>query len=104
MSDRSRKPLKLVREMVVRNAFGFHARPAAMFAKVASQFESEIMIEKDGIRVSAKSVMGLLGLEAARGTVIKVEAEGPDAKQALDELEALIESGFGENDDQGQDH
>ena len=82
----------IVREMTVTNPRGFHVRPASMVAKIAFNSESEIMIEKDGTRVSAKSVMGLLSLEAGHGTRIRVTAEGPDAAKALAKIEEVVSS------------
>ena len=84
------------KEVTVTNKLGFHARPAAMLAKVASQFDCEVIIEKEGLRVSAKSVMGLLGLEAGQGTVLRVECDGCDSVEALGEVVRVIEQGFGE--------
>ena len=81
---------EISREMTIENKLGFHARPATVFARVASKFESDIVVEKDGTRISAKSLMGLLSLEASCGTRIKVTANGPDAENALDELEHIL--------------
>ena len=84
------------REMVVRNENGMHARPAAMFVRVANQFKSDIFVEKDGERVNGKSIMGLLMLSASCGTKLTVEAVGKDADSALDELDRLLDSKFEE--------
>ena len=83
-----------VRDMVVENKLGFHARPAAMIAKTASRFDSEITIEKGGTRVSAKSLMGLLSLEASRGSKIRIVGIGDDAEDAVNELEELVKGGL----------
>ena len=101
MSVKGHNPGKLVREMTIVNTLGMHARPAALFAKVASKFDSEITIERNGVRVSGKSVIGLLSMEAAHGTKLIVEAEGSDAREALEELAALVSSGFGEYERKG---
>ncbi len=80
--------------MVVENKLGFHARPAAMIAKLASRFDSEITIEKGGTKVSAKSLMGLLSLEASKGSKIRIMAVGVDAQEAVAEIEELVKGGL----------
>ena len=85
------------RELTVKNQYGIHARPAALLVKTASGFQSEIMLEKDGVSVSAKSIMGLLTMEGHHGAVIKVQAEGPDATQAVDALQDLFDRKFFED-------
>jgi phosphocarrier protein HPr len=84
------------REFVISNQYGIHARPAALFVKAANRFDADVTVEKNGNRVSGKSIMGLMTLEAARGTRIRIIIEGPEAAQAMDELQALIEGGFDE--------
>jgi phosphocarrier protein HPr len=84
------------RDLVILNKHGMHARPAALFIKTASRFQSEIMIEKEGTRISGRSIMGLLTLELYQGSAIRVHAEGPDAEQALDALAALVNGKFDE--------
>ena len=84
----------ITRQLKIVNAKGIHARPAALFAKRVSRFESDIRVEKEGQVVSGKNVMGLLTLEACCGCTLNVTAEGPDAKEALDELEILIANEF----------
>jgi len=88
--------IKLTREFTIKNQFGIHARPAALFVKLASRYDSDVMIEKDHNKVSGKSIMGLLTLEASFGSKLKVTAEGHDAQEVLDELEALIDGKFEE--------
>lgn len=83
-------------ELTIHNRNGLHARPAAMFVKTASRYRSEIWVEKDGERVSGKSIMGLMMLAAGKGSILHVEAEGEDAEQALADLKKLVESSFGE--------
>ena len=90
--------MTVVREMEVANPLGFHARPATLFARLASQFDSEITVEKDGTVVSGKSLMGLLSLEAGQGTRIIVTAVGQDAREAVDRLEELVKDQFGINE------
>lgn len=87
----------LVRTLTIVNRFGIHARPAALFVKTASQFESDILVEKDDAVVSGKSIMGLLTIEGSRGSQLKVTATGPDAAEALDALEELVKQKFYED-------
>lgn len=85
------------REVVVQNRHGLHARPAALLVKISSRFKSEIWIEKDGERVNGKSIMGLMMLAAGKGSKLELIAEGPDGEAALDEIQKLIDSRFGED-------
>ena len=80
------------------NPYGIHARPAALFVKAASEFDADVWVEKEGLpKVSGKSIMGLMTLEASQGTYLKITAENyADAKEAEDVLRALVASGFGE--------
>ena len=84
------------REVTVTNKLGVHARPAAMFVKVANRFESEIMVEKDGERVNGKSIMGLMMLAAGLGSTLVITATGRDAETAVRELELLFQRKFDE--------
>ena len=95
MSDGARQSLE--REFVVKNQYGIHARPAALFVKTASRFDSDVYVEKDGNRVSGKSIMGMMTLEASCGCKLRIIVTGPDAEQALQDLQALMESKFGED-------
>lgn len=88
----------LERELTITNKNGMHARPAAQFVKLASQFKSEIWVEKDDEQVNGKSIMGLMMLAAAKGEKIKVSAQGADADAAMTALEGLVTSGFGDID------
>lgn len=87
----------LARNLTILNRFGIHARPAALFVKTAGRFVSDILVEKDGSVVSAKSIMGLLTLEGSKGAVLKITATGPDAEAALDALEDLVKQKFFED-------
>lgn len=78
----------------IKNRLGLHARPAAMFVKKASEFSSEVWVEKDGTKVNGKSIMGLLMLACPLGSSIKLQIHGDDEKEALNELGKLIEEGF----------
>ena len=84
------------KEITVSNKLGIHARPAAQFVKMASEFKAEIRVEKDGEEVDGKSIMGLMMLAAGHGSVLKMIAEGPDAAEALQSLEDLVVRNFGE--------
>jgi phosphocarrier protein HPr len=86
----------LTRTFEIRNQYGIHARPAALFVKTAARFDVDVMVEKDGNSVSGKSIMGLMTLEASRGSKLKVTASGADAAEVLNELQALCEAGFDE--------
>jgi len=91
------KEKEMTKDMVVSNKLGVHARPAAMFVKVANKFQSEIFVEKDGETVNGKSIMGLMMLAAGPGSKLHVRAAGADAPQALNELEALLKRKFDED-------
>jgi phosphocarrier protein HPr len=91
------KDKEVTKDLVVTNKLGVHARPAAMFVKVANRFESEIMVEKDGETVNGKSIMGLMMLAAGPGSKLHVRASGPDASQAVSELEQLLKRKFDED-------
>src|SRR5436189_3462746 len=90
------KHAAVTREMVVTNKLGIHARPAAMFVKIANRFDCDVFVEKDGERVNGKSIMGLMMLAAGPGSRILVHAEGQDAASAVSEIEALLQRKFEE--------
>jgi len=92
-----RKDKELAKDLVVSNKLGVHARPAAMFVKVANRFECDIYVEKDGETVNGKSIMGLMMLAAGPGSRLRVRAAGTDAAQALGEIEALLKRKFDED-------
>lgn len=96
MSTGKNKYNRLSRDLVVQNKLGLHARPASMFVKLAHKFDSEIFVIKDGEEVNGKSIMGLMMLAAGPGTSLTICAEGNDAKQALNELEQLVNRNFEE--------
>ncbi|WP_122466351.1 MULTISPECIES: HPr family phosphocarrier protein [Brevundimonas] len=79
------------------NARGLHARASAKFVKLASTFDSDIRVTRDDQTVNALSIMGLLMLGAGIGCGIHIEAEGPDAEQAVEALVALVEGRFDED-------
>ena len=80
------------------NKLGLHARPSAMLVTAASKFEAQVFLTKDGLRVNAKSIMGVMMLAAEQGSELIVEVDGVDEEPALAELLKVIESGFGEMD------
>lgn len=79
------------------NLLGLHARAAAKLVTLATKFESDLRIRKDGREVSGKSIMGVMMLAAGKGSQILLIAEGPDAEQALDALAQLVAERFGED-------
>jgi phosphotransferase system HPr (HPr) family protein len=83
----------LRKKIVVRHVYGLHARPAASFVKLARRFEAEVTLEKNGERVNAKSIMGVMMLAVAKGETVFLEASGPDGQDALKELGAFLENG-----------
>lgn len=85
-----------VKDVVIQNQVGLHARPATFFIQKANEFKSSIWVEKDERRVNAKSLLGVLSLGIMGGTDIKIMAGGSDEEEAVDALVALVESGFAE--------
>lgn len=85
------------RDVEIVNAAGLHARPAASFVKLAGRFASDISVEKDGLEVNGKSIMGVLMLAAERGSRLLLRARGSDAEEAVDALAGLVEQGFQES-------
>ena len=86
-----------IKELMITNKLGIHARPAAMFVKIASRFACDIFVEKDGERINGKSIMGLMMLAAGPGSKLTIHAQGGDAPQALLELEELVKRKFDED-------
>ena len=83
-----------VKDVVIHNQVGLHARPATFFIQKANEFKSSIWVEKDERKVNAKSLLGVLSLGIVGGTAIKIIVDGSDEKETLDGLVALVESGF----------
>ena len=81
----------LTKELTIANKSGIHARPAAMFVKIATRFGSDIFVEKDGEKINGKSIMGLMMLAAGPGSKVTLHAKGADASNAIAELEALVQ-------------
>lgn len=94
-----------VRDIIVSNPQGFHARPAHLFMKLAGEFQAEVQIFKGNHAINGKSILDLLTLGAGKGTKLTLQAVGNDAQAAVDALAQLVESGFGEmeRDDARQD-
>jgi phosphocarrier protein len=88
----------LVRDLPIVNKRGLHARAAARFVQTAEKFDAVVTVLKDGHSIGASSIMGLMMLAAAPGTTIRLVASGPEAKAALDALEELLASRFGEEE------
>ena len=80
------------------NKLGLHARASTKFTQTASQFKSEVWVEKNGRRVNAKSIMGVMMLAAAKGSIIEIEATGADEEQAIAALQTLVNDYFGEGE------
>ena len=83
-----------MKETVVNNQVGLHARPATFFIQKANEFKSSVWVEKDERRVNAKSLLGVLSLGIVGGTPIRIIADGVDEQQAVEGLIKLVESGF----------
>ena len=84
------------KDFTINNKLGLHARPSAQLTQIAGRYESEVFIARNGRRVNAKSIMGVMMLAAGPGSTVTVDADGPDEQQAVDAIGVLIESGFGE--------
>jgi phosphocarrier protein len=87
----------LTRDLVICNARGMHARASAKFVKCAEQFDARVHVMRDGQRVEATSIMGLLMLAASPGSSIRIEAEGRQAHEAIEAISELVAGGFGED-------
>jgi phosphocarrier protein len=87
---------QVVKELVVQNKLGIHARPAAMIVRITNKFKAEVFVEKDEEQVNGKSIMGLMMLAAGKGSKVKFLATGDDAAQMLSELEELFARKFDE--------
>ena len=87
---------RVSKNCTVINKLGIHARPAALFVKVASKFKCDISVERDGETINGKSIMGLMMLAAGQGSKLTITAEGVDAEQAIHELDQLFQLKFNE--------
>ncbi len=86
------------KELMIENKLGLHARAAAQIVKTAMGFSSKIMMSKDGVEVDGKSIMGIMMLAAAKGSMLLVQADGDDEDRALDGMEQLFRDKFGEKE------
>ncbi len=84
------------RTFLIVNTLGLHARAAAQLVQTANRYRCDIHVEKDGMTVNGKSIMGVLTLAAAKGATIQLVAEGEDATEAMEAIARLVEAGFGE--------
>ena len=87
---------KIEKELTIVNRLGLHARPAAMFVRIASRHRADIWMSKEGEEVNGKSIMGLMMLAAGQGSKLRIRCDGADADKAMEELEELIKAGFNE--------
>ena len=94
--DIMEEPFMFMKETVVNNQVGLHARPATFFIQKANEFKSSVWVEKDERRVNAKSLLGVLSLGIVKGTPINLIADGPDEEAAINALVELINSDFSE--------
>ena len=78
------------KRLVIKNEQGLHARPAALFVQIANKYESDVVVKKGRHEVNGKSIMGIMTLAAEKGTAIRLKINGPDAKEAMEELERVI--------------
>ena len=85
-----------VKDVVINNQVGLHARPATFFIQKANEFKSTVWVEKEERRVNAKSLLGVLSLGIVGGTEIRISVDGSDEEAALAALVELVETGFGE--------
>src|ERR1700744_217671 len=86
----------LTKELTIANKSGIHARPAAMFVKIANRFGCDIFVEKDGEKINGKSIMGLMMLAAGPGSKVTLHVKGVDGPAAIAELEELVKRKFDE--------
>jgi phosphocarrier protein len=85
-------------EVEITNKLGLHARASAKLTQLAGKFQSEVWMSRNGRRVNAKSIMGVMMLAAARGTTVIIETSGPDEEEAMSALLELIKDRFGESE------
>jgi len=84
--------------LTIINKLGLHARASAKLTQLAGKFESEVWLTRNGRRVNAKSIMGVMTLAASMGTIVELETSGSDEVQAMEALKALINDYFGEGE------
>jgi phosphocarrier protein HPr len=89
--------MNVIKTFTITNELGIHARSAAMIVEVSNRYRAKICLEKNGSKVNAKSILGILTLGCPKGSRIIIRAAGIDAEEAVEELGRLIENKFGEN-------
>jgi phosphocarrier protein len=87
----------LTQDFTIVNKLGLHARASALFVKTAIRFVAEIKVEREGVEVNGKSIMGIMMLAAAKGSTITLKVDGEDEREALATMGELIANGFGED-------
>ena len=85
-----REVIVVEKVVVIKNKQGLHARPAALFVQIANKFDSDVIVSKGKAKVNGKSIMGIMMLEAGRGSRVTITTKGEDAQQAITELENLL--------------
>jgi phosphocarrier protein HPr len=85
-----REVIVVEKTVVIKNKQGLHARPAALFVQIANKFDSDVIVSKGKAKVNGKSIMGIMMLEAGRGSRVTITTKGEDAQQAIMELENLL--------------
>jgi phosphocarrier protein len=85
-------------ELEIINKLGLHARASAKFTQMAARYKSDVWLTRNGRKINAKSIMGVMMLAAGKGAKVTLEAEGPDEQEAVDALTALINDKFGEGE------
>jgi len=88
----------LQREVEIVNKLGLHARASAKLTQVAGQFQADVWLSRNGRRVNAKSIMGVMMLAAAKGSILLVETDGPDETDAMRAIQELVADRFGEGE------
>jgi len=83
-------------DVTIENELGMHARPAALFTRTAGRFKAEVYVTKDGQQIKGKSILGVMMLAAYQGTVLRIQAEGEDEREAVAALVELVKGKFGE--------
>ena len=96
MSNRKAKIPVVEKELWVENRLGLHARPAAQVARLAQQFDGDVILEKDGARANARNLLALLALDCPQGTRLVLRATGPQAREAAMAIASLFARKFGE--------
>ncbi len=88
---------RIEKDIPIINRLGLHARPAAMFVRIASRYRSDVWVAKEGEEVNGKSIMGLMTLAAGKGSKLRIRCQGPDADKVMEEIEELIKARFNED-------